>query len=82
MRARSPAAVERTVVAQRVQAKNIAARAARADIAAANRPPLVKAKHALPNPNGIDPEEELDGRLDAIEFAPEPPEEEPEVDEE
>ena len=59
MRARSPAAVERTLVAQRVQAKSLALRAARADLPAAARPPLRKIKDAPPNPNGIDLEEEL-----------------------
>jgi polyphosphate kinase 2 len=59
MRARSPAAVERTVVAQRVQAKATADRAMRGDIAARERQQLRKLKDALPNPNGIDLEEEL-----------------------
>ena len=59
MRARSPAAVERTVVAQRVQAKATAHRAMRGDIAARERQQLRKLKDALPNPNGIDLEEEL-----------------------
>jgi polyphosphate kinase 2 len=59
MHARSPSAVERTVIAQRVQAKNLAARAARSDIPPGARPPLRKARHVPPGPNGIDHEEEL-----------------------
>ena len=59
MRARSPSAVERSVVAQRVQAKNVAASAVRADIAAAGRPPLLKVKQAPPGQNGTDAEGEL-----------------------
>ena len=59
MRARSPGAVERAVVAQRSQAKSLAAVAARADIAAAARQPLRKIKDAPPHPDGIDLEEEL-----------------------
>jgi len=58
-RARSPAAVERTVVGQRVQAKTVAARAARSDIATTTRPPLRKIKDAPRSANGVDPEEEL-----------------------
>jgi polyphosphate kinase 2 len=58
-RARSPAAVERTVVAHRVQARTLAEQAARADIAAKKEKGLRKLKDAPPNPNGIDLEEEL-----------------------
>jgi len=57
LRARTPANVERAVVAQRVQAKTLAERAARADIA--SRAPLRRIKDAAPGPDGVDPEQEL-----------------------
>ena len=56
MRARSPATVERAVVAQRVQAKTLAQRAAHAD---ATRATLRKIKHAPPNAGGVELEQEL-----------------------
>jgi len=57
VRARAPANVERAVVAHRVQAKTLAERAARADIA--KGAPLRKIKDAAPGPDGVDLEQEL-----------------------
>ena len=60
-RARAPAAVERSVVAQRVAAATLAERAARADIPRARRAPPHKIKEAPPGlvESGIDLEQEL-----------------------
>jgi polyphosphate kinase 2 len=60
-RARKPAAVERSVVAQRVQAATLAEKAALADIPRAKRAPPHKIKEAPPEvlASGIDLEQEL-----------------------